>query len=183
MIEKNAEYIVAAREGLQRCLNAHQTINTNQKTQSLTLKKQSVQKPTTIESRKRSQSIQKTATEAVERLRAKDRAQQSEEDQRIYYIDKVDSLINQWKSGKENNLRGLLCGLQEVLWEEVGWVKVELGDLITTNQVKVRYMKAIGRVHPDKVGEVGVERKMISSAVFSILNAGWDSFKAQNGLK
>jgi hypothetical protein len=41
--------------------------------------------------------------------------------------------------------------LDTVLWPEVGWVKVGMGELLTEGQVKIRYMKAIAKVHPDKV--------------------------------
>ena len=38
-----------------------------------------------------------------------------------------------------------------VLWEGAGWKKVGMSDLIMPNKVKIIYMKAIGKVHPDKV--------------------------------
>ncbi len=42
-------------------------------------------------------------------------------------------------------------------------------------------MKAIGKVHPDKLGtDISVENKLIANAVFSTLNKAWDTFKAQN---
>jgi len=56
-----------------------------------------------------------------------------------------------WKSGKENNLRALVASLENVLWPELGWVKVGMRELVTPSQVKIRYTKAIAKVHPDKV--------------------------------
>ena len=55
---------------------------------------------------------------------------------------------------KETNIRALLASLDMVLWEEIlsGGVKVNgLGELVTNIQVKKGYMRAIARVHPDKV--------------------------------
>ena len=68
--------------------------------------------------------------------------------------DSVDARISAWKNGKESNIRALLASLDMVLWDEIlsGGVKVNgLGELVTNVQVKKGYMKAIARVHPDKV--------------------------------
>jgi hypothetical protein len=68
--------------------------------------------------------------------------------------DSVDARISAWKNGKETNIRALLASLDMVLWDEIlsGGVKVNgLGELVTNAQVKKGYMKAIAKVHPDKV--------------------------------
>ena len=68
--------------------------------------------------------------------------------------DSVDARISAWKNGKETNIRALLASLDMVLWDEIlsGGVKVNgLGELVTNAQVKKGYVKAIARVHPDKV--------------------------------
>jgi hypothetical protein len=68
-----------------------------------------------------------------------------------------------------------------VLWAELDWKAINLSELITISQVKMKYMKAIGKVHPDKLGtDISVENKLIANAVFSTLNKAWDTFKAQN---
>jgi hypothetical protein len=38
-----------------------------------------------------------------------------------------------------------------VLWKECGWKAVTLSELITAQQVKIKYLKAAAKVHPDKV--------------------------------
>jgi hypothetical protein len=38
-----------------------------------------------------------------------------------------------------------------VLWPELGWQKVGMAELVSSNQVKIRYTKAIAKLHPDKV--------------------------------
>ena len=68
--------------------------------------------------------------------------------------DSVDARISAWKNGKETNIRALLASLDMVLWQEIlsGGVKVNgLGELVTDMQVKKGYMRAIAKVHPDKV--------------------------------
>jgi len=47
--------------------------------------------------------------------------------------------------------RALIASLDSVLWEELGWKKVGMHELITDSQLKVRYVRAISKVHPDKV--------------------------------
>lgn len=88
-----------------------------------------------------------------------------------------------WKNGKESNLRALLSSLETILWPSLGWKKIGLGELIQPNQVKIRYMKAVAKLHPDKLSkDTGIEEQMIAAAVFSILNDGWEVFKTQNNL-
>ena len=70
--------------------------------------------------------------------------------------DSVDGRISAWKKGKETNIRALLASLDMVLWDELikgpGGIKVNgLGELVTDVQVKKGYMRAIAKVHPDKV--------------------------------
>ena len=65
--------------------------------------------------------------------------------------DSVEARLSAWKTGKETNVRALVASLDTVLWPELGWQKVGLHELVTPGQVKVRYMKAIAKLHPDKV--------------------------------
>ena len=59
--------------------------------------------------------------------------------------------VNKWKSNKETNIRALLSSLETILWSTCEWKPVNLGELVTPQQVKVKYLKAVGKVHPDKV--------------------------------
>jgi hypothetical protein len=47
-----------------------------------------------------------------------------------------------------------------VLWDEVlaGGLKVGMHELIAEKQVKIKYMKVIARLHPDKVSPGMLER-------------------------
>jgi hypothetical protein len=61
--------------------------------------------------------------------------------------------LNAWRRQKEKNIRALLASLETILWPEMlsDWKCVNLSELITPQQVKIRYMKAISKLHPDKV--------------------------------
>jgi len=91
----------------------------------------------------------------------------------------VDSRLGTWKNGKETNLRALVASLDTVLWPELGWQKVGMAELVTPNQVKIRYTKAIAKLHPDKlnVKNTTLEQRMIANGVFGTLNDAWNAFK------
>ncbi|KAJ8277921.1 hypothetical protein GJAV_G00081680 [Gymnothorax javanicus] len=60
--------------------------------------------------------------------------------------------ILDWIEGKERNIRALLSTMHTVLWEgETRWKPVGMADLVTSEQVKKVYRKAVLVVHPDKV--------------------------------
>ena len=73
--------------------------------------------------------------------------------------DTVDARLNAWRKGKESNIRALLASLDLVLWEDLlrgngGGGKVGgigMAELVSPGQVKKAYVRAIGKVHPDKV--------------------------------
>ena len=88
---------------------------------------------------------------AVAAHRANEASAEAEDELRFKIKDSVEARIVEWKAGKEANLRALIASLDTVMWAEVGWVKVGMGELLTEGQVKIRYMKAIAKVHPDKV--------------------------------
>ena len=92
-------------------------------------------------------------SESVTRLRAANAAADRLDDEKFALADVVDSRVSQWRAGKEGNLRALLSTLENVLWEDSGWKKVGMGDVLLPGKVKLVYMKGIAKVHPDKVGE------------------------------
>ncbi|WVF66648.1 hypothetical protein IAT40_001389 [Kwoniella sp. CBS 6097] len=117
---------------------------------------------------------------AVSELRKAAQAQEAEDDQRAVLKDSVDARINAWKSGKETNIRGLIASLDTVLWDDIlkGGLKVGLHELVTDKQVKIKYMKVIARLHPDKINtsSATVEQRMLANDVFGILNDAWQAF-------
>ncbi|KAK4191701.1 hypothetical protein QBC35DRAFT_486880 [Podospora australis] len=125
---------------------------------------------------------QKSA-EAVHRLREANKAAEREGDEKIALTDKVEARIAAWRDGKKDNLRALLSSLDNVLWEGSGWKKVGLHELVMANKVKIIYMKAIAKTHPDKIAQdATTEVRMVAGHVFSTLNEAWDKFKAENKL-
>ena len=90
-------------------------------------------------------------SESVTRLRAANAAADRLDDEKFALADVVDQRISRWRTGKEGNLRALLSTLENVLWEESGWKKVGMGDVLLPGKVKLVYMKGIAKVHPDKV--------------------------------
>lgn len=89
--------------------------------------------------------------EALKKLRAANAAATKEDDEKFALSDSVDAKLTAWKGGKTDNLRALLQSMDVVLWPEAGWKKVGMSDLVMPGKVKIVYMKAIGKVHPDKV--------------------------------
>ncbi|KAG8827961.1 hypothetical protein FRC17_007667 [Serendipita sp. 399] len=118
-------------------------------------------------------------SEAARRLKAADAAQEAEDNERIQLKDSVDARIQAWKGGKETNVRALIASLETVLWPELGWAKVGMHELVTPSQVKIRYTKAIAKVHPDKLktGNTTLEQRMLANGVFAGLNEAWGAFK------
>ncbi|KAL5636390.1 hypothetical protein ACGC1H_000378 [Rhizoctonia solani] len=116
---------------------------------------------------------------AVHRLKVANAAADAEGDQKHALKDSVDTRILAWKGGKENNIRALIASLDTVLWPELGWTKVGMHELVMPNQVKVKYVRAIAKVHPDKLntGSTTVEQKMIANSVFGALNEAWNAFE------
>jgi hypothetical protein len=149
------------------------------------------------------------SSEAVQRLREANKAAEAAEDEKFALGEKVDARIAAWRDGKRDNLRALLGSLDQVLWENSGWKKVGLHELVMANKVKIHYMKAIAKCHPDKVSghylystdyhmfqyssysanhddqlpqDASTEVQLIAATVFATLNESWDKFKADNGL-
>ncbi|KAF4120760.1 UBA protein [Geosmithia morbida] len=123
------------------------------------------------------------SSKAVTRLREANEAAVKEEMERVAMTDAVDAKVSSWRDGKRDNLRALLGSLDQVLWAESGWKKISMADLVMPNKVKINYMKAIAKTHPDKLPQdANTEVRMIAGLVFSTLNESWDKFKAENGL-
>ncbi|KAI4196664.1 MAG: hypothetical protein LQ350_006417 [Teloschistes chrysophthalmus] len=120
---------------------------------------------------------------AVTRLRLANLAADRLDDEKFALADSVAARVSGWRAGKEGNLRALLASLDQVLWEGSGWKRVGMGELLVGGKVKGVYVRAVGRVHPDKLPTTATtEQRMVSAAVFATLNEAWDGFKRENGL-
>lgn len=91
------------------------------------------------------------SSEAVTKLREANEAAAKEDDEKFALSESVDAKVSAWRDGKRDNLRALLGSMDNVLWANSGWKKIGLHELVATNKVKINYMKAIAKTHPDKV--------------------------------
>ncbi|XP_028359663.1 cyclin-G-associated kinase isoform X2 [Phyllostomus discolor] len=83
-----------------------------------------------------------------------------------------------WTEGKERNIRALLSTLHTVLWGgESRWTPVGMADLVTPEQVKKQYRRAVLVVHPDKA--VGQPYEQHARLVFMELSDAWAEFESQ----
>ncbi|XP_068095401.1 auxilin isoform X2 [Hyperolius riggenbachi] len=86
--------------------------------------------------------------------------------------------ILDWIEGKERNIRALLSTMHTVLWEgETKWKPVGMADLVTPEQVKKVYRKAVLVVHPDKA--TGQPYEQYAKMIFMELNDAWSEFDNQ----
>jgi hypothetical protein len=136
-------------QGRQRCERALQPKPAPTATKPPQIRPPQSQKPKSALSDLAHTSAQNT--EAVSRLRAANAAAEKADDEKFALSDSVDARISKWRDGRRDNLRALLGGLDQVLWEGSGWKKVGMHELVVNGKVKIVYMKAIARVHPDKV--------------------------------
>ncbi|KAI9470080.1 MAG: hypothetical protein EXX96DRAFT_588728 [Benjaminiella poitrasii] len=90
-------------------------------------------------------------SKAVAAMRAKAAQQEIEDAEKLEKTDEVNARLLAWKVGKEQNLRALLATLDTLLWPGAQWKGAQMSELINPKKCKMTYMKAIGKVHPDKV--------------------------------
>ena len=100
-------------------------------------------------------------SEALNRVREANVAAEEEDQAKYELKDTVDARLAAWRAGKENNLRALIASLDTVLWPELGWQKVGIHELVSPSQVKIRYTKAIAKLHPDKVRDLTPVLKLV----------------------
>lgn len=126
-------------------------------------------KPSTPRPPSRPADVHKSA--AVAELRKAAQQQEKEDEARLAVKDAVDAKLDAWRKGKETNLRALLASLELVLWDPV-LLKVGMHELVTDKQVKIKYMKVIARLHPDKLAGMNTtpEQRLLANGVFGQLS-------------
>lgn len=120
--------------------------------------------------------------ENTKKIESQNLNKEREELEKFQLYDQVDLRVQNWKLGKEDNLRALLSSLDQVLWPELGWKPLSISDLVLNQKVKINYLKAVAKTHPDKLINCTTEQKMIAQNVFVILNQSWDKFKEANNM-
>uniref|UniRef100_A0A8C3RSM0 Cyclin-G-associated kinase n=1 Tax=Chelydra serpentina TaxID=8475 RepID=A0A8C3RSM0_CHESE len=93
-------------------------------------------------------------------------------------MDPLKLKILDWIEGKERNIRALISTLHTVLWEgENKWKPIGMADLVTPEQVKKYYRKAVLVVHPDKA--TGQPYEQYAKMIFMELSDAWSEFENQ----
>ncbi|GMG02055.1 hypothetical protein B5S33_g3402 [[Candida] boidinii] len=122
--------------------------------------------------------------EASKRIKEQNAKTENFENERFQLHDQVEDKLNSWRNGKADNLRALLSSLHLILWKETNWKPVGLTDLVLDKKVKIIYMKAVAKTHPDKISnDATTEQKLIAQGVFVTLNQAWDKFKQMNNIQ
>lgn len=137
--------------GAGRCRRMHGGDNSGSATPAVKPRPKPKAKPTSSSSSSTSNPTPSVALTALQTQTA-----QAEADLTLQHTlkDTIDARLSSWRKGKESNIRALLASLDAVLWVEVlHGVKVGgMAELVSPAQVKKAYVRAIARVHPDKVG-------------------------------
>lgn len=121
-------------------------------------------------------------TENIDRIKQINVNLEKEADLKVKLYDQVELKINNWKANKSDDIRYLLSNLSTVItW--TNWNPVSTADLVMPKKVKVTYMKAVARTHPDKIpASLDLENKMIAENVFTVLSEAWEKFKLENNI-
>ena len=133
-----------------------------------------------IDGRARSERALKSASSTVQRI---NQAEAAEAEEKSTLHVSVETKLNDWRQGRESNLRSLLSSLDSILWEEAGWTKVTMAELVLPAKTKIAYMKAVAKVHPDKIPRSATtEQKMIATGVFAEVKTFLTLYSQLNGL-
>ncbi|CAL9730714.1 auxilin-like clathrin uncoating factor Swa2p [Monosporozyma unispora] len=121
-------------------------------------------------------------TENSDRIKQINANLEKEADLKVKLYDQVELKINNWKSNKPDDIRFLLSTLSTILtW--TNWNPVSTADLVMPKKVKMTYMKAVAKTHPDKIpSTLDLENKMIAENVFATLSEAWEKFKLENNI-
>lgn len=120
--------------------------------------------------------------ENVNRVKQQNAKLEEEANLKVKLYDQVELKINQWKADKPGDIRHLLADLPQVL-QWTSWNPVSAADLVMPKKVKITYMKAVAKTHPDKIpANLDLENKMIAENVFATLSDAWEKFKQENNI-
>lgn len=119
---------------------------------------------------------------SVQRVKENNEREEALENQKAALYDKVFDQVKAWKGEKGDDMRHLLANLSQVLtWCD--WKPVSTSELVLPKRVKVTYMRAVAKTHPDKLpASLDLERKMLAENVFSTLSTAWEKFKSENDI-
>ncbi|CAF0901853.1 unnamed protein product [Rotaria sordida] len=93
-------------------------------------------------------------------------------------IDPTVLKVREWTKGKRRNIRALLYSLSSVTWPECTWTGCQMSELLTNEQVKKVYKKAVLHIHPDRLGDDPNEQ--LAKLIFAELNEAWSQFQQES---
>lgn len=180
LLEKNlfSEKVIAGKRRCQHALGLDSKPKSNPPSKSATPAPAPRRAPTV---NRQTEVVNKKSVNA-EKLKKENERLAKLEDQKVALYDKVEGIINSWKNGKQDDIRYLLSNLQAVItWTQ--WKPVQSSELVLPRKVKITYMKAVAKLHPDKLpSSLTLEQQMIAESVFSTLSDSWENFKKSNDI-
>lgn len=167
-------------EGKRRCQKILNPGKSNQKPPSIGQTRENKTFPSGLEIN--SQMEPQKTYKSVQKLKEENQLEIRIEAERARLYDPVYNRIEAWKSGKADDIRYLLSNLSTVLtWCD--WKQIDSSDLVMPKKVKIAYMKAVAKTHPDKIpSSLELEQKMIAENIFSTLSEAWEKFKVDNNM-
>ncbi|EQC29680.1 hypothetical protein SDRG_12681 [Saprolegnia diclina VS20] len=111
-------------------------------------------------------------------LLARDQAKTQLEAAKANAVGALGPKLKNWAedNGRKKNIRTLISTMHQILWPDAKWTEVNMGKLLTPNDVKKQYRRAIMVVHPDKAGGRTAEQLVIAERIFDAVNSAWDEF-------
>ena len=127
--------------------------------------------------------LKKKQEEAVKVIEARKAAESAEANEELALAARLDPVLKKWSEeyGKKKNIRALLAGMHEPLWEGARWKAVSMADLLDVKAVTKSYRKATIVVHPDRTGNLDHEKRFIAKRIFDALTQAKTEFDAENG--
>ncbi|OQR95157.1 hypothetical protein ACHHYP_00355 [Achlya hypogyna] len=115
---------------------------------------------------------------ARQELLARDQAKTQLEAAKASAVIALGPKLKNWAedNGRKKNIRTLISTMHQILWPDAKWAEVNMGKLLTPNDVKKQYRRAIMVVHPDKAGGRTAEQLVIAERIFDAVNSAWDEF-------
>ncbi|CCE63205.1 hypothetical protein TPHA_0E01110 [Tetrapisispora phaffii CBS 4417] len=125
---------------------------------------------------------QSTSSGNLKKIQEQNKRTEKYEEEKEALYDVVEQKVNAWIAGKDDDIRHLLSRLQRIItWTQ--WNEVASSDLVMPKKVKITYLKAVAKTHPDKLpSNLDTESRMLAENIFSILSKNWEKFKVDNNI-
>ena len=134
--------------------------------------------------RERRQSLVDSQAKAKAEVKEREAKRAAEEDEFAQLRLALGPQLKTWSEqyGKKKDIRALLAGVHDVIWEGSGWKPLGIGDLLDAKKVRLGYQKAALRVHPDRLTKKPIEQQFVGRYIFDALSQAFSEWEA-NGSK